>query len=66
MARSRMRYRGAQGTRDLRQLTTARDEAVKHAGDAPLGPARPPVVRWSLESYPYAEPLAESLPEEST
>ena len=54
---SRMRYRNEKRQpRNLADATAPRDRSAKHPGDAPIVLGQPPKLRWSIGTYPYADP----------
>ena len=58
---SRMRYRNEKRqTRHLGEATAPRDRSPHHPGDAPIVLGQPPKLRWSIGSYPYADPALDN------
>ena len=54
---SRMRYRNEKRqVRHLGEASAPRGRAAKNPGDAPIVLSQPPKLRWSIGSYPYADP----------
>lgn len=53
---ARMRFPSRPRPRSLHDVISTDDRPVEHLGDVPSVPAEPVDVKWSLTTYPYADP----------